>query len=301
MDYTTLAAMIAGSFASLSPQLRVAARKVLERPDDVALMSMRGFASTVGVHPSTMTRLARHFEFDSYKDFQESFQRRLRAHPGDFASRARELQARGVRQSETVLKDVLDAAARNMGESFDANGPEKFTACAEILLKAPRIFCLGRRSCFPVAFYFRYLVSVLRDGVRLLDGLGGTFTDELRELRRDDVVFVVGFEPYSNATVDAIAVANELGCTVISLTDTVVSPIASSPDRTILVRNESPSFFHSVAPALAAVEALAAIMVLRGGAKTLATIAASEKQMQRFSAYWQGAAGGRPSRMEQQR
>ena len=182
--------------------------------------------------------------------------------------------------------------------SADANGPCKFAECADILLKAPRVFCLGRRSCYPVAFHFRYLMSVLRDGVRLLDGLGGTFTDELRDLRKGDVVFAVGFEPYSNATVDAVAAARELTCTVIAMTDTVVSPIAGPPARTILVQNDSPSFFHSVAPAMAAAEALAAVMVLRGGAKTLSTIAASERQMQRYSAYWQGVPQGKPQRLE---
>lgn len=294
MDYTALAKTIADNYATLSPQLRVAARKVLEQPDDVALMSMRGFAAKAGVQPSTMTRLARNFEFKSYKEFQAAFQRRLRAHPGDFSGRARELQARGVRETDTVLSDVLDAVVRNSHESFEANGPRKFADCADILLKARRIFCIGRRSCFPVAFYFRYLLSVIRENVRLVEGQGGTFTDELRELRKDDVVFVIAFEPYTNVTVDAVAVAREHGCKVISMTDTVVSPTASDAQHTILVRNESPSFFHSVAPALAAVEALVAVMVLRGGEKTLSTIAASERQMQRFSAYWQGAATGRP-------
>lgn len=49
MDFTALNRRIADSFPRLSPQPRRAARHVLDRPDDVALMSMRRQAASAGV------------------------------------------------------------------------------------------------------------------------------------------------------------------------------------------------------------------------------------------------------------
>jgi len=63
MDYAEFAQNLAERYPSLSPQLRLAARHVLDRPDDVALMSMRGIAADAGVHPTTLTRLARALDF----------------------------------------------------------------------------------------------------------------------------------------------------------------------------------------------------------------------------------------------
>ena len=88
MDFAALSKNIAEKFPRLSPQLQRAARHVLDRPDDVALMSMRRLATSAGVHPSTMVRLARAFEFLSYNDFREPFQQRLRIRPADYLARA---------------------------------------------------------------------------------------------------------------------------------------------------------------------------------------------------------------------
>ncbi len=56
MDFVALDKLITDGFSQLSPQLQRAARHVLDRPDDVAPMTMRGLAASAGVHPSTMVR-----------------------------------------------------------------------------------------------------------------------------------------------------------------------------------------------------------------------------------------------------
>ena len=87
MDFATLSKRIAETFPRLSLRLQRAARHVLESPDDMALMSMRGLAASAAVHPSTMVRLAR----------------------------ARDLQARGADGDPTaLLGDLLSA-------DFEAN------------------------------------------------------------------------------------------------------------------------------------------------------------------------------------
>ena len=49
---------IEAEFPRLSPQLKRAARYVLDSPDDVALSSMRALATRADVHPSALVRLA---------------------------------------------------------------------------------------------------------------------------------------------------------------------------------------------------------------------------------------------------
>ena len=82
---------MADSFPGLSPRLQIAARYVLDRPDDVALLSMRSMATNATVHPSTMVRLAKSYGFDSYQDFRPPFQQRLRDRPEGYLVRARNI------------------------------------------------------------------------------------------------------------------------------------------------------------------------------------------------------------------
>ncbi len=287
MDFTALSKHIADKFPQLSPQLQRAARHVLDRPDDVALLSMRRLATSAGVHPSTMVRLARAFEFPSYNNFREPFQQRLRDRPAGYLARARDLQARGAGgEMPGLLHEVLAADLANLRETFETNGEARFIACAEALAKARRVYVVGLRSCFPVAFFFHYAYRMFRSNAVLLDGRGGTFADDLRAFGADDGIFAVSLEPYADETVRAVDYARDHGGTTVVLTDSPVSPLAEAADHTLIVRGESPSFFHSIAAAVAAAEALVVLMVAEGGRAALYTIEESERQLGSFDAYW---------------
>ena len=134
MDFTAFTQRIADAFPGLSPQLQQAARHVLDNPDDVALMSMRRLAGMAKVHPSTMVRLARAFDFESYTGFREPFQQRLRERNAGYLDRARNLQARDVGgRASTLVAEILETDIANLHASFDGDSGRKLIACAEIL------------------------------------------------------------------------------------------------------------------------------------------------------------------------
>jgi len=288
MDYAELSEALAEGFPSLSPQLQLAARHVLDRPDDVALMSMRGLAANAGVHPTTMVRLAKRFDFESFNDFRRPFQKRLRGHPSDYARRARELQSRAGSPPHLVA-EVMDKGIDNLRQSFEVNGAERIQQAAEVIDGAERVFVAGLRSCYPVAFFFHYLYRVFRDNAVLLHSQGGTFSDALRTFTENDVLVAVSFEPYTKETVAAAEFARARGGRTVSITDSLVSPLARGADSVLMIENESPSFFHSVAPAMSVVEALVALLVARGGPAALAAISESEGQLHQFDTYWHAA------------
>lgn len=293
MDHQALASRIADAFPSLSPQLQQAARHVLDRPDDVALMSMRGLAAKAGVHPSTMMRLAQAFRYAGFNAFRQPFQRRLKSHPPEFLARARNLQALSGSKMPALVEDVLAAGLGNLSRSFEVNGAEKFIACADALAAGRRLFMVGLRGCYPVAFFFHYVYGMFRTNGVLLDAGGGAFADDLRAFGAEDVMFAVSVDPYTHETVLAAEYAKDHGGTTVVLTDSLASPLIRNADHALIIEKDSPSFFHSVAPALTVAEALLALMVARGGRGALDAIAESEHQLRIFDAYWTRPAKGR--------
>jgi DNA-binding MurR/RpiR family transcriptional regulator len=127
---------------------------------------------------------------------------------------------------------------------------------------------------------------MFRTNSLLLDGGGGTFADRMRGFGKGDVLFAISFEPYSHQTVLAVEYARDNGGDAVVLTDSMVSPLVDKAEHTLIIKNESPSFFQSVASAMAAVEALIALMVLGDGKAALSAIEHSEEQLLRFDAYW---------------
>jgi DNA-binding MurR/RpiR family transcriptional regulator len=305
VEFAALVQRVADIFSGLSPELRRAARFVLDRPDDVALTSMRGLARDAGVQPATMVRLARAAGFSGYEEFREPFRHRLRDRPMDYVSRARTIQSHGEGSGvPRLLAEVQAATDANVRMTFAASDASTFNSAAAALAGSRRVFVAGLRSCFPIAFSFHYAYRMFRGDVQLLDGHGGTFSDGLRDIGSGDAMFAVSIDPYTAETVQAVAHAKERGATVVSLTDTLVSPLATNADHVLLVRCDGPPFFGSLAAALAVVEALIVVLVANAGEEALRAIAESERQLETFAAYARDdlrgrakthGAGGRPS------
>lgn len=84
-DAQSILVRLRDAFNSLSPQLRQAARYLLDRPDEVAFSSMRQIAGRAGVQPATMVRLAQRLGYD---ELSEPFRNELRRRPTGYGMRA---------------------------------------------------------------------------------------------------------------------------------------------------------------------------------------------------------------------
>jgi DNA-binding MurR/RpiR family transcriptional regulator len=288
VELATVTEQIEMAFTQLSPQLKRAARYVLDAPDDVALNSMRTVAAHAAVHPSTMVRLAKRFDFPGYAEFREPFRERLRTHPAHYASRARSLQARRATADteHPLYQEIVLAGSDNIERTFDDISPEALVAAVETLAAARRIYVVGMRKCYPVAFYFHYACRMFRDDVVLLNGWAATMGDELRGLEGGDALLAVSFDPYTRETVSAVCHAARVGAAIVAVTDSAVSPLARAARHTLLVANRSPSFFRSLVGAMALAEALVAFLVARGGEVAVRALADSEGQLRTLGAYW---------------
>lgn len=280
-------------FHTLSPQLKLAARYVLDAPDDVALSPVREVAARAGVHPSTLVRLAKRFDFDSYVAFRETFRRRFRARPATLTARAHHLQARDRAGAGDLFGELRQAALDNVDATFSGIDATQLEAVADTLLEARRISVVGMRKCFPVAYAMHYAIRMFRNDVNLVTGFAQTMADEVREIGAGDVLIAISYDPYTQGTVAAVEFARSRGAAVVAITDSAVSPIAAVARHVLLVANAGPTFFRSVAAALALSEALVAYMLARGGERNLDILAQSEQQLVRFGAYWQPSRSGR--------
>ena len=137
---------IVSRFDGMSPQLRQAARYILEHPQEVALVSMRELSRNAGVQPSTMTRLAKFLDLPGYDDIRAHHADALRFRADGFAARAMQhsddeqdmaaaqlsrrmlqgLAAQIARLSEPASLERLSAAAERLAQGSGGAGlPEK--------------------------------------------------------------------------------------------------------------------------------------------------------------------------------
>jgi DNA-binding MurR/RpiR family transcriptional regulator len=286
MNLPSFNGRLRSGFDGLSPQLREAARWVIDHPADVALLSTREQARRAGVTPATMTRLAQHFGLPGYDRVRQLHADAVRRRPDSYRGRAEELLVRRDREGDAALvQDVFAALTQHLQDLTSAAATTRFTAAADIVAKAAHVFCLGLRSSYAIAYIFHYVRSLFGANSVLVDGSGAVGVDVMRDIGTSDVLLAISVKPYVRHTIDAAEFARERGARIVAVTDSEMSPLARLADVTLIVRTETPSFFHTMAPAFAAVECLAALVAARRGPEALAALEASERQLDAFGTY----------------
>ncbi len=287
MQRGPLADRIVEAFGGMPEQLRTAARFDQDRPDDVALLSMREQARRAGVQPATMTRLAKRLGFEGFEGLRDLYADALRGGGGGFAGRGDSQVRVQNDRGEAVLAEAI--AARIAEQVRALSGPDalaRLSRAASMLAQARRIYCLGLRSSHTTARQFHYALSLVGDRTVLLDGGAGGDADRLRDITPEDVLLAASVAPYTRHAVEIAEYVRARAVPVIAITDSEVSPLAALADASVLVGTASPSFLHTMAPAFAAAEILAALVAGRGGADALATLAATDRHLASLDTHW---------------
>ncbi len=281
-----LTASIVEAFEVLPPQLKTAARYMLDKPDDVALLSMREQARRAGVPAATMTRLAKRLGLEGYDEVRALYAGAVRAGTLGFAGKASvQVEAQSLHGERALAADMALSLSRQIARLAEPASLDRLAEAAGRLHAARRVYCLGLRSCHAAAWHFHYTLSLLGDKTVMLDDAGGTGLDAIRDAGPDDVVLVASVEPYARATIEAARYAAATGVPLVAITDSEVSPLASLAANIILVATESPSFFHTMTPLLAVAEILAALVAGASGRTALDALERTEAQLSAFGVH----------------
>lgn len=278
-----LIALLRNRSVELSPQLQQAARYLLDHPTRVPIQSMRQVAGQAGVRPATMVRLARRLGFDGWPALRALFSEQLRVVPDSYTERARALIAT---HSDSAGSGALDTRAQSENLlSLEVDNVESFPVAVQMLEQAKRVIVAGFRSSYPIAYSLRYLYSLFRPDVYLLDSSVGALDNELRHLRDSDVVVAISYAPYTHEMVDVTRAAVRHRSQIIAISDSRLSPVASDAACVLMFRTKSTSFFPSTVAAQALVELLAQRLLVHAGVSAVDDLERAETELRKGGAY----------------
>src|SRR5437764_1322755 len=236
MDHGPLADRIIKAFDTMSGQLHAGARYVLERPRDVALLSMREQARRAGVQPATMTRLAKHLGMDGYDGVRELYAAAVRDGEIGFAGKAgAQVASQKLKGDKALAAEVLRSIGRQIERLAAPDRLERLVVAARALASARRIYCLGLRSSHSIAWHLHYVLSLVGERSTHIDGIAATGADALARATSRDVLLVASVLPYTRLTVELAEYAVEQGMAVVAITDSEVAPPARVLDMVIRI------------------------------------------------------------------
>ncbi len=274
---------IQSRYKDLSPQFQVGARYLIDHPTQVSILSMRKIAALAGVQPATLVRLAQHLGYEGWEPLKAVFNRQLRMLPGGYADRAQALVADSQSESADWVR-CTQAQSANLLALGTANA-QAMPDAVERLHRARRLHVAGFRSSHPAAFSFKYLCSLFRPDVYLLDNTAGTLDQDLRHLGPEDTIVIISFAPYSREVRHITEAARRQGCPIIALCDSKLAPVAIEAACVLTFTTHSGSFFPSTVAAQGLVEVLAQQLLLRAGTRAVQGLARAEAHLHESGAY----------------
>ncbi|MGI6855992.1 MurR/RpiR family transcriptional regulator [Mesorhizobium sp. 1B3] len=270
---------IVDGFDDMSKQLQAAARYILDNPREVALLSMREQARRGEVQPATMTRLAKHLGFAGYEDVRQLYADYLRGEDSGFAPRVdAQAQNQRLKGDQALAAEILRGAGIHVVALADSAGLESLVEAARHIERARRVYCLGLRSSYPVAWHLHYMLALAGGNATMLESAGGIGPDVLSSAASQDVLVAVSVMPYTRQTVEIVDYAQSLGVRIVAITDSPVAPLAQLAAAAVVVPTESPSFLHTMAPAFMVAEILGALVAGHGGDAAREAIARADRQ-----------------------
>jgi DNA-binding MurR/RpiR family transcriptional regulator len=218
-----VSAQIDAHLPALTPAERRVAAVVADDPEAVAFGTVADVARRSGASGATVVRLATKLGFDGFVHLQASVREEL----------ARRLRPASERIRRPAAGDVLGTALAvemsNVAVTLDGVERSGFERAVRWLSarSSERIFVLSGDASSGLAALFATELSMLRTGVVHVEGSAVRVARLLSDAGSADVVVAIDLARYDRAVLEAAGVAADRGATLIALTDSALSPLAS--------------------------------------------------------------------------
>lgn len=252
-DSKKLITDIQAQYPRFSKGQKLIAQYILANYDKVAFMTACKLGDTVGVSESTVVRFANALGYSGYPKLQAALQELIK---NKLTTVQRVEMAKEYLDDSTILNKVLKSDSDNIKGTLEEIDKKAFEDSANKLLKARKIYILGMRSSFTIAQYLGFYLDIILDNVHIIRMDMGDAFEQVVRINEDDVLVAISFPRYSKKSYQIVSYAKEKGAHIISLTDSLFSPVASIADNTLLVKSNMASFVDSLVPALSIVNAL---------------------------------------------
>lgn len=235
------------------------AEYIVSHYDKAAFMTASKLGDKVQVSESTVVRFAIALGYDGYPALQKALQEMIR----NRLTAVQRVEMTGDMSESAVLGTVFKADMQNIRQTIEDLDEANFSRTVDALCEAERVYVVGVRSSAPLAQFLGYYMNFIRDNVMVITSGISDVLEQVARVGEKDVVLGISFPRYSRRTIEAMNYAKGKGATVVSLTDTPLSPLGEASDFCLTARSDMASFVDSLVAPLSMINALIVAMSLR--------------------------------------
>lgn len=269
-------------FSRLSKGQKLIAEYILKNYDKAAFMTAARLGISVGVSESTVVRFANELGFSGYPKLQKALQELIK----NKLTTVQRLELSNDYVSEGyALKGVLKADMENIRATLEKINYNTFEDVVNKIFEAKRIYIIGLRSSTALAEFLGFYLNVVLKNVRTVSyGISDIF-EQMINAGEGDLVIGIGFPRYAARTIDALNFAKDRGAEVVAITDSLLSPLASKADHTLIAQSNMASFVDSLVAPLSVINALIIAVGMREKESISDTFGSLEQIWKEYNVY----------------
>src|ERR1700712_1186667 len=252
---------ISREYESLPRQLKRIASYMTQQSDRIMVDRISDISRECEVHPSAIVRFSQRFGFSGFSEMQALFREAYthKASPvQNYQQRIRSMIANKSQKASggALARECVNATLSGLERLALELDDEAFDKAVDLVVNADNIYVVGVRRSFAVADYLVYNLQHTNKRIHLISGLGGSYREQMRSVRANDLVIAISFTPYGKETQHCLRIAQHHQAKTLIITDSNLSPLAKRANSVLLVNEGSSFAFRSLSATLCLCQAL---------------------------------------------
>ena len=156
----------------------------------------------------------------------------------------------------------------------------------DTILKAKRIYVIGIRSCSPLASFLSFYLNLICENVTAVNtNSSSEIFEQLIRIGEEDVIIGISFPRYSMRTLKALEFASNRKAKVITLTDSVNSPMNLYSSCNLIAKSDMASIVDSLVAPLSVINALVVALCMKKQDDVIETLETLEDIWDEYQVY----------------
>lgn len=248
-------------YTKMSKGQRRLADYVCKNYDKAVFLTAAKLGETVGVSESTVVRFAIQLGYKGYPGFQKALEELVRNKLNSI--QRMEVTYGRISQSE-ILETVLHSDIEKIKQTLSVIDHKAFDLAIDTILGAKRIYVIGIRSCAPLASFLGFYLNLICENVMTVaTNSSSEIFEQLIRINEKDVIIGISFPRYSMRALKALEFASNRKAKVITLTDSIHSPMNLYSSCNLIARSDMASIVDSLVAPLSVVNALVVALCMK--------------------------------------
>ena len=251
--------------------------------DKAAFLTAARMGEVVRVSESTVVRFATALGYSGYPAFQKALEEMVRTRLNSI--QRMEVTYGRITQGE-ILASVLQSDIEKIKLTMESIDHEVFELAVETILKARKVYVVGIRSCAPLASFLSFYLNLLCEDVTAVStNSASEIFEQLLRIGEEDVIIGISFPRYSMRTLKALEFASNRKAKVITLTDSIHSPMNLYSSCNLIARSDMASIVDSLVAPLSVVNALVVALCMKKQKEVVSTLEMLEEIWDEYQVY----------------